>query len=243
MKPPPPPPKKIAPFRIEVREPANLAAWWIIEFAHTDAQRDAMVGRRAAEYGKEHVRSVPNGSLLDPEILLGYIGDVVLLPLTGVCEFIVANKLVDQLEADKAITIAALKSPTEVLADVQAIIAGELPRGYPPHVPVSVPSAAAAEMTGAVPDAAATRANDAPAIMVPLPFALGAILDDVYVEGRQVQVTYIHNEDGTGRAFDWQNMDAEDPEKTGTCPLASVECFKVAVADTDKPKRSKKKKD
>lgn len=236
-----PPPKKVPPYRIEVRTAENPAAWWIIEFAHTPEQREAMLKRRQLEYGKDNAREANNGCLTDGELLLRYVASHVVAPLVSAVEFIAAEKLAKKFHEDKAVDITTLTAPEEIATSMALLLTGELPPGFPPPPPpVSVPAAAAAAMV--TPPAPGDKAAmvDATAGVTPLPFDVGAVLEDLHTKAK-IRVTLIHLADGTGRAFDWENLDLKSKDKTGTCPINSVGCFAIVSAHAKKSKKSKRR--
>lgn len=77
------------------------------------------------------------------------------------------------------------------------------------------------------PTPAAAPPIDALVGVTPLPFGVGAVLEDIHTHGR-VRVTKIHDADQSGRGFDWENLDTTSAEKTGTCPINAIGNF-VAV--------------
>lgn len=237
-------PRKVPAFRIEVGD-AEKAIWHPIEFAHTETQRDNKLERRKKEFGDESARAVPNGATSDRKLFLELVDVSALNLVRNLIDFVKANELADKFAEMYGVNLDQIPSADEMLAQFGKLLDGELPPGFPPAAasPELAPGEAAAPVVESVVPAAGgaqlvkVAPVDALVGVTPLPFGAGAVLEDMHTKAH-IRVTKVHEADGSGRAFDWENLDAESKDKTGTCPINGIGNF-VVVEDAPKKKRSR----
>lgn len=233
-------PRKVPAFRIEVGDP-DKAIWHPIEFAHTEAQRDGKLARRQKEFGDERARAVPNGATSDRKLFLELVDVAALNLVRNLVDFVKSEKLDAKFSEIYGVNLETIPSADEMLVQFGKLLDGELPPGFPvaPAALERCPGEADPSTSPAIVPAAGggaqlvnVRATDAIVGVTPLPFGVGDVLEDVHTLA-QIRVTKIHEADNSGRGFDWENLDPDATEKTGTCPINAIGNF----APVKKPKK------
>lgn len=234
-------PSKIPAYRIEVKD-AKKQVWWPIEFAYTETQRDAKLERRLKEYGEELARAVDNGSTADRKLFIEFVDVAALNLLRNLQDFVKSEKLAEKFSEVYGVDLAKIPTPDEMLTHFGRMLDGELPPGFPEPVVADAPASTAALVGEPAPAIVATADGgaqlvkvDALAGVTPLPFEEGDVIQDVHTKAH-IRVTKIHAADGSGRGFDWENLDPDSPDKIGTCPINAIGNFEPLP---DKPKKKK----
>lgn len=229
---------KIPAFRIEVHDPEK-ALWWPIEFAHTEAQADKRLARRIKEFGRGNARLVPNGANCDRKVFLELVDLATISLSRNLIDLVNSEKLAEKFSKLYGITLSEIPTADEMRETFAKLLDGELPPDFPVAIDLSNIPRLYPEPTEPfvfVPADNFTSLKPEP-VAVEIPFVEGDNIEDIHT-GWHLRVTKVYGVDGTGRAFDWENLAEDAKEKTGTINLNAVENF-IAVKE---PKPRKKRK-